>query len=404
MNTLDAYPQYLLSTYRNPPPVVLVRGQGATVWDQQGKAYLDCVCGIAVNALGHGHPRWVEAVRRQTGELVSVSNLYGTRQQPELARRLVEKAGPGKVYFCNSGAEANEALIKLSRLYGRRKAGGEEGRIHQVVVAENAFHGRTFGGMSATPQAKIRKGFGPLVPGFVTARLNDIASFEKAIDDKTSAVFVESIQGEGGLHPADPTFLRDLRALCDERSVLLMIDEVQCGIGRTGRFFAYEESGIEPDAIGMAKGLGGGFPIGAIWVNERHAGLFEPGSHGSTFGGSPLACAAALATLDILEEETVIEQVRERSVAFHQALAALADRHPAWLSGWRGRGYMIGLVLNGDWAPVLQGLALEAGLLVPPAGPRVLRLLPPLTVDPADLEKAISILDELLTRNTPPES
>lgn len=404
MNTLDAYSRYLLSNYRNPPPVTLVRGQGSTVWDEDGKAYLDCVSGIAVNAIGHGHPRWVETVRRQAGELVSVSNLFGNRLQPELARRLVAQAGPGKVYFCNSGAEANEALIKLSRLHGRRKANGEEGRIYKVVVAENAFHGRTFGGMSATPQAKIRDGFAPLLPGFTAAKLNDVAAFERAIDAETAAVFIESIQGEGGLYPADPGFLRELRALCSEREVLLMLDEVQCGIGRTGYFFAYQEAGIEPDAIGMAKGLGGGFPIGAIWLADRHAGLFGPGSHGTTFGGSPLACAAALATLDILDDEAVLERVRTGSRAFHAALDRLVEHHPAWLSGWRGRGYMVGLVLRGDWSIGLAEGARAAGLLVPPAGPRVLRLLPPLTIKPAELERAVTILDTLFTEAPPTDT
>jgi acetylornithine aminotransferase/acetylornithine/N-succinyldiaminopimelate aminotransferase len=239
----------------------------------------------------------------QLTQVVHVSNLFRTPNQGELARRLVQIAGPGRLFFCNSGAEANEGLLKLARLHGRKLSGGVEGKRYKVICAKNAFHGRTFGGMSATPQEKIQGGFRPLVPGFEFGELNNLESFRSLVDDQTAAIFVETVQGEGGVHPCTTEFLVGLRKLCDERGLLLMLDEVQCGIGRSGRFFAYQHHGIVPDAIGMAKGLGGGFPIGAIWIRECHAGLFTPGSHGTTFGGTPLGCAAALAVMEIIERE-----------------------------------------------------------------------------------------------------
>jgi acetylornithine/N-succinyldiaminopimelate aminotransferase len=315
-STADLYDAHVLKNYARAA-LTLVRGRGSLVWDDQGRQFLDFTSGIAVNALGHCHPHWVAAIQRQAGELIHTSNLFRNSNQAELARRLVGYAGPGRVFFCNSGAEANEALLKLARLHGMRKAGGEEGKCYQVICAKQAFHGRTFGGMSATPQEKIQKGFRPMTPGFVFGELNNLASFEALIDESTAAIFVETIQGEGGVNPCTSDFLHGLRRLCDQHNLLLMLDEVQCGIGRTGSFYAFEHVGVRPDAIGMAKGLGGGFPIGAIWVGERAADLFQPGSHGTTFGGTPLACAAALAVLDVLERERLMEKraTEQRSLA-----------------------------------------------------------------------------------------
>jgi acetylornithine aminotransferase/acetylornithine/N-succinyldiaminopimelate aminotransferase len=387
--TEAAYDAYVLRNYGRPA-LTLVRGEGCRVWDDAGRRYLDFASGIAVNAVGHCHPRWVRAVAEQAGTLAHVSNLYRNPGQGELARRLVQAAGPGRVFFCNSGAEANEGLLKLARLHGIRKS-GEEGRCHQVLCAKNAFHGRTFGGMSATPQEKIQKGFRPLVPGFAFGELNNLASFEALVDERTAAIFVESIQGEGGVHPATPEFLRGLRALCDRHGLLLLLDEVQCGVGRTGKFFAYEHAGVRPDAIGMAKGLGGGFPIGAIWIGEAAADLFQPGMHGTTFGGTPLACAAALATLDILRDEGLCERIARLAPGWHAALGRLVHDFPSQLSGVRGLGYMVGLQLTGDPAPVVAALR-EAGLLCPMAGGNVIRLLPPLVADQAELDEAVAIL------------
>ncbi len=398
--TAALYNEHVLSNY-GEPPFALLRGEGSYVWDAEGRRYLDFCAGIAVLTLGHSHPRWVEAVRQQAGQLAHVSNLFHVPQQGELAKRLCAEAGSGRVFFCNSGAEANEFLIKLARLYGRAKGGGADGRIHKIVTAENSFHGRTFGGMSATPQAKIQDGFGPLVPGFVHAPYNDLDAFAAAIDDSTAAVLIETIQGEGGIHPATTGFLQGLRHLCDEREVLFMIDEVQCGIGRTGSFFAYQQSGIQPDAIGMAKGLAGGFPMGAGWVAERYASLFTPGSHGTTFGGNPLACAAAIAVLDVLEDEDVLARVREHSASWHKALGSLVLRHPQHLLGIRGRGYHTALVVRGNplrWIAEFR----ENGLLSVRGGSDAIRLMPPLTVSPAELEASVDIMDLVLGMNPDP--
>jgi acetylornithine/N-succinyldiaminopimelate aminotransferase len=387
------YDAYVMKNYARAP-LTLVRGAGARVWDDTGRRYLDFATGIAVNALGHCHPRWVAAVQKQATELIHVANLYRNPQQGELARRLVGYAGPGRVFFCNSGAEANEGLLKLARLHGVRKT-GEEGKCFHVLCAEAAFHGRTFGGMSATPQEKIQKGFRPMTPGFAFGRLNDLASFEALITPATAAIFVETVQGEGGVHVASPEFLRGLRALCDRHDLLLILDEVQCGIGRTGKFYAFDHAGVTPDAIGMAKGLGGGFPIGAIWAGPRAADLFQPGNHGTTFGGTPLACAAALAVLDVIAEEGLLAHVTRVAPAWHAALRALAHEFPAQLSGVRGLGFMVGLQLTRDPAPYVAALR-AAGLLCPMAGGNVIRLLPPLNATEAELAESVTILRGVL--------
>ena len=393
-STADLYDAHVMRNYARAA-LTLVRGEGCRVWDDTGACYLDFTSGIAVNALGHSHPRWVAAVQRQAAELVHVSNLFRNPNQGELARRITRHAGPGRVFFCNSGAEANEGLIKLARLHGRRRSGGEEGKRFKVICARNAFHGRTFGGMSATPQEKIQGGFRPLVPGFAFGELNDVASFAALIDDTTAAIFVETIQGEGGIMPCTPEFLRGLRRLCDEHGLMLLLDEVQCGIGRTGRFYAYQHAGVEPDAVGMAKGLGGGFPIGAIWVREPYADLFQPGNHGTTFGGTPLACAAALATLDVIEQERLMEHVAAASVPWIDALRGLAREFPAQVAAVRGQGFMVGVQMTGEPGPWLTRLR-ERGLLAVASGHNVIRFLPPLNASAADLSRSVEILRETL--------
>lgn len=377
-----------------PPAFNAVRGEGLYLYDDAGNKYLDFGSGIAVTSVGHSHPKWVAALRKQTATLTHCSNLYGIPGQKKLADRLVDRAGLGQVFFCNSGAEANEALIKLSRLYGKDLT-GKEGERYTVVAAKNAFHGRTFGGLSATPQEKIQNGFRPLLDGFKFGQLNDINSFDQLVDSSVSAVFIESIQGEGGIFPAEERFLQDLRALCTERNTLLILDEVQCGIGRSGHFFAFEKSGIRPDAIGMAKGLGGGFPIGAVWISQPYSELFRPGSHGTTFGGSPLASAAANAVLDIIEEEQLIDRVRANSAEWHQRLRQLAEKYPDSIAGLRGVGYMVGLSLKPEGLSLeMATVAQEKGLLIVPAGHNVIRLLPPLTATPEALRESVRILDE----------
>lgn len=392
-STAELYDAHVLKNYGRPA-VTLVRGRGTQVWDDAGNSYLDFTSGIAVSALGHCHPHWVSAVQRQAGELIHVSNLFRNPNQGELARRLVKYAGPGRVFFCNSGAEANEALIKLARLHGMQKT-GEEGKCYKIICAKNAFHGRTFGGMSATPQEKIQKGFRPLVPGFAFGELNNVDSFASQIDEQTAAIFFETIQGESGVNPATPEFLRAIRELCNKHNLLLMLDEVQCGVGRTGTFYAFEQAGVSPDAIGMAKGLGGGFPIGAMWVRDRYADLFHPGNHGTTFGGTPLACAAALAVLDVIEREGLLQAVRKNSGPWLAALGQLAKEFPAQVIGVRGHGYLVGVQLTSDPAPYIAALR-EAGLLAPSAGGNVVRLLPPLNASPEELARSVEIFRGVL--------
>lgn len=387
----DLYDKYVMKNY-GPAPLALVRGEGTLVWDADNRRYLDFVSGIAVNTLGHCHPQWTSAVQKQAKKLIHASNLYYGPEQGRLAQRLVEKAGSGRVYFCNSGAEANEFLIKLSRLWGVQKSGGEEGKCYKVITAQNSFHGRTFGGMSATPQVKIQKGFAPLLPGFEFAEFNNVESFANAIDDQTSAIMLETIQGEGGIHPATQEFLRGIRELCDKHGLLMIMDEVQCGIGRTGKFFAFEHAGVKPDAIGMAKGLGGGFPMGAAWVATGYDELFTPGSHGTTFGGSPLGCAAAHAVLDVLEAENLMDRISVQAPLWHESLGNLVKRHPEHIAGLRGMGYHVALALHCDPLPWIGRLR-DSGLLTVRGGTDAIRLMPPLNVSATDLETAVDIID-----------
>jgi acetylornithine aminotransferase/acetylornithine/N-succinyldiaminopimelate aminotransferase len=393
-STAELYDAYVLKNYARPA-ITLVRGRGTQVWDDAGNCYLDFTSGIAVSALGHCHPTWVSAIQRQAGELIHVSNLFRNPQQGDLARRIVQQAGPGRVFFCNSGAEANEAMIKLARLHGIAKAGGEEGRCYKIIGAKNAFHGRTFGAMSATPQEKIQHGFRPLVPGFAFGELNNLQSFADLIDEYTAGVIIETVQGESGINPVTPEFLLGLRKLCDDNNVLLMLDEVQCGIARTGKFYAFQHAGITPDAVAMAKGLGGGFPIGSMWVHERVAELFHPGNHGTTFGGTPLACAAALAVLDVIERDNLLEKVRTQSAPWIAQLQHLAVAFPKQVLGARGIGYLVGVQMASDPGPYVA-LARERGLLVPTAGNNVIRFLPPLNATAEELARSVEIFRSVL--------
>jgi len=395
------YDSYLLGNFAKPP-LTLVRGRGLHVWDANGKEYLDFAAGIAVAGLGHCHPTWVKRVQEQAATLTQCSNLYRNPAQLKLAKALAERIGHGRMYFCNSGTEANETLLKLARLHGCAIENGVEGKHYKVICAKNAFHGRTFGSMAATPQEKIQHGFRPMLDGFAFGELNNLASFEALIDAQTAAIFVETIQGEGGVHVATPEFLRGLRKLCDQHQLLLMIDEVQCGIGRTGKFLAYEHAGIMPDAVGLAKGIGGGVPLAAVWIAEKFAPLFTPGSHGTTFGGNPLVCAAGLAVLEVMDQEKLIENVNALAPAFYQKLRALSSEIPQLLTEIRGQGFMIGLQLSCDTAPIVAALR-EAGLLVVPAGGNSIRLLPALTATAADLDVALAILRKVLL-NWKPQS
>jgi len=376
--------EYLIPTYA--PGIALVKGSGTSVWDADGNKYLDFMAGISVLNVGHCHPNVVKAIQEQAATLMHTSNLYFNEKQPQLAKALAEKVGGGKCFFCNSGAEANEGLIKLARLYGSK-----QGRF-EVITMKNSFHGRTLATLTATGQEKVQKGFAPLPEGFVYANFNDLDSVKATITDKTAAILVEVVQGEGGIIPADPAFITGLRALCDEKKILLMFDEVQSGMGRTGKWFGFQNYNVQPDAFSLAKALGNGFPIGAIVVAPKFATVFQPGHHATTFGGTPLACAAALAVLDTIEQENLLENAKTMGDLLLKKLKAIADQYN-WIECARGCGLMIGLVLN-DSALPLQKKLQGKGLLTLATAGRVLRMLPSLTITAEEIELATSLIAE----------
>ena len=375
---------------------VLVRGQGTRVWDADGKEYLDFGGGIAVNCLGHSHPALVRALQEQASQLIHVSNLFFHPKQAELAEELVQRTGPGKVFFCNSGAEANEAMVKAAR-----KAGAAQGRF-EIITTLNSFHGRTLGMIAASGQERLREGFGPAMPGFVHVPFNDLAAVEKAVGPRTAAVMIEGIQGEGGVIPASAGYLLGLRKLTHEKGIFLLMDAVQCGHYRTGCFQSYErilrEAGEKrvflPDAISMAKSLGGGFPIGAVWLGEKLMDVLGPGAHATTYGGTALACAVALEVLRIIRKENLPENVAERGEELKQGLRKMSGR--GWVGEVRGFGGMVGVTVKGrPHAEVAAQLAL-AGLLVVPAGSDVLRFLPPYNVSKQEVAEALRKVETTL--------
>lgn len=382
----ELFSQYVMPTYA--PGLTLVRGAGVSVWDDAGKEYLDFMAGIAVNNVGHCHPAVVAAIAKQAGTLMHCSNLFHNELQPRLAQKISGLALGGKVFFCNSGAEANECLFKLARKWG--SAAGK----FEIVTMKNSFHGRTLATMTATGQTKYQKGFEPLMPGFAYAEFNNLESVKAAITPATVAVLCEAVQGEGGIVPATPEFMAGLRALCTEKKILLFFDEVQAGIGRTGKWFGFQNYGIRPDGFSMAKALGGGFPIGAAAVTPELSDVFQPGNHASTFGGTPLACAAALAVLETIEKEDLLGNAVRMGARFMDGLKALAPKH-ACIQSVRGVGLMVGLVLNVPAKPVEAKLR-ENGLLCIATGDHVLRFVPPLVVSPAQIDQALAILDRTL--------
>jgi len=392
MNTqrvIELNDKYLMRTYRRAP-VAFASGQGARLTDVEGKVYLDFVAGIAVSVLGHNHPALSTAIRTQAARLLHVSNLYQIPQQGELARWLVIHSSLARAFFCNSGAEANEAAIKLARKWGRAR-GGER---FQIIVAEQSFHGRTLGSLAATAQPKYHHGFEPLPAGFVAVPFNDLNALRLATTGEVCAVMLEPVQGEGGIHMASADYLQGVRRFCTELGLLLILDEVQTGIGRTGRLFAYEHFGILPDVLTLAKGLGGGVPIGAMLAGVEAAEAFSPGDHGSTFGGNPLACAAALAVLTTIESDGLVQRAANVGAYLLERLRALARRH-AVIVDVRGLGLMLAVELSVEAAPVVDACR-ERGLLVNAVTPNTLRLVPPLIITPADVDEAVEILDVAL--------
>ena len=373
-------------------PVAFTRGEGAWLWDTEGKRYLDGLAGIAVNTLGHGHPRFTAALVEQIGKLIHCSNVYQVTGQELLADRLCNLTGMREVFFCNSGCEANEAAIKLARMYGHQQ--GIESPA--IIVMEKAFHGRTLATLSATGNRKVQAGFEPLVSGFVRVPYNDLDAVRQVAQHNRSvvAVLVEPIQGEGGIRLLDIEYLRLLRQICDEQNWLLMLDEVQSGVGRTGKWFAYQHSGILPDVMTVAKGLGSGVPIGACPAAGKAAGVFQPGNHGSTFGGNPLACTAGLATLDILEQEKLLTRADTLGKFIHEGLTSLLQGVQG-VKDIRGQGLMIGIELDRPCGDLVK-LALARGLLINVTADSVIRLLPPLIISKHEAQQLLDILCPLI--------
>lgn len=364
-------------------PVHIVKGQGTIVTDDKGKEYLDFTSGIAVVSLGHAHPAIVKALKQQSEKLWHISNLFESPEQEQLAAALVKETPFGQAFFCNSGAEANEAAIKLARKHTQKNV---------IITFDKSFHGRTFGAMSATGQDKVRQGFGPLLETFRTIPYNDKQQLEAAIDDEVAAIMLEAIQGEGGVNQIDPDVAQVITNICQEKGILLIIDEVQTGISRTGTRYAYEQTNLKPDIITLAKGLGGGFPIGAMLGTKVLADSFGPGTHGTTFGGNPLAIAVGQAVIDIVFEDEFLQQVNSQSAYLREQLQAILPQDQFTI---RGTGLLLGIECQNEVAPFIQQTEV-AGLLLVQAGTHVIRLLPPLTVTTEEIDKAVAILASIL--------
>lgn len=371
--------------------IVLSHGEGPYVYDSEGNKYIDFLAGIAVNLLGHGHPRLVAAVSEQAGKMIHCSNLYYTETQATLARTLAKASGLDKVFIGNSGAEANEGAIKLARKYGKA--------IHpdkvQIITAEHSFHGRTLATLTATAQPKYQQGYEPLPGGFGYVPFNDIAALEAAISDHTCAVMLEPIQGEGGVNIPDPDYLGKVRALCDKYGALLILDEIQSGMGRTGKMFAYQHFGIKPDIVTLAKGLAGGVPIGAFIASDKVAAAFGPGDHGSTFGGNPLACAAANAVFSVIEDEKLLDNARIVGQHLLKRLAALQAKYPSLISEVRGKGLIAGAKLTLPGRDIVNR-CMDQGAIINCTAGDVLRFVPPLNITAVHVDEMIAILDKTL--------
>jgi len=384
--------QYLMNTYTRLP-LTVERGQGCLLYDAEGRDYLDCVAGIAVNILGHAHPDIVEAISRQARQLIHTSNLFYTEPQAQLAKRLVTHSFADKVFLCNSGTEANEAAIKLARRHAQNTFGPER---YEILTMLNSFHGRTLASLTATGQPALQKGFGPLVPGFRYIPFNDMEALEASLTPQTAAIMLEPIQAEGGVVVADSHYLKKLRTICTERKIILIFDEVQTGMGRTGTLFAYEQFGIQPDIMTLAKGLGGGVPIGACLATDTVAAAFEPGTHASTFGGNPLACAAALKVLNLLLEGGTLEQGRVAGEYLAKGLTTLSKKFSC-IREVRGMGLLQGLELSIDGKPLVME-CLERRVIINCTMGRVLRFMPPFIISNTQIDRLLHVLSDVLSK------
>jgi len=383
--------KYFMPTFKRMP-ITLVKGKGVRVWDENGKEYLDFTAGWAVNSLGHCHPEVVSAIAEQAKTLLQTSNQFYTVPQLQLAELLVENSCFDRVFFCNSGAEANEGAVKLARRYGKLHLDG----AYKVITALNSFHGRTLAMTAASGQRKFQEPYMPLPDGFINVEYNNVVALKKAITAQVCAVMLEPIQGEGGVNTPDDKYLRAVRAWCDEKGILLILDEVQTGIGRLGTLFGYEQFGIEPDIITLAKGLGGGIPIGAFLATEN-ASVFSQGEHGSTFGGNPLACSAAYATLKFIIENDIPSKVQKNGAYLIAQLNKLKSRHD-FITEVRGRGLLAAVQFDSDLTDKVARSCMERGLLVNPVKPNAIRLMPPLTTAKKEIDAAMGILDKVLAK------
>jgi acetylornithine/N-succinyldiaminopimelate aminotransferase len=381
-------------------PVRPVRGEGVWLYGEGGEKYLDFASGIAVNLLGHGHPHLTRAIQEQAAMLIHVSNLYGSPQGEAFAQRLVENTFADTVFFTNSGAEAVECSIKTARRYHHHHGRPEK---HVLITFSNAFHGRTMATISATDQPKLRDGFAPLLQGFTVVEFDDLEAAEAAVDDNTAGFLVEPVQGEGGIRPASPEFMRGLRRICDEKDLMLVLDEVQCGVGRTGRLYAYEHYGIEPDILASAKGIGGGFPMGACLATEKAAAGMVVGTHGSTYGGGPLAMAAGQAVMDVVADPEFLERVTRMGERLRGALEQMIPNHDHLFESVRGLGLMLGVRMKTD-SRAFVGYLREHGLLTVAAGDNVMRVLPPLIVEEAHITEFVERLSEAARRYEAPQA
>ncbi|MDD5687740.1 MAG: aspartate aminotransferase family protein [Elusimicrobia bacterium] len=399
MNYSDLEKKYIFQTYKRNP-VLFVKGKGKYLWDDKGKKYLDFFSGLSVCSVGHCHPKVVEAIKKQSEKLIHTSNLYYLKPQIELAKMLSGMFFGGKVFFSNSGAEANECAIKLARKWGsiNKNVKNKAGR-YEIIAFNDSFHGRTIATLSATGQKKFHKDFNPFLSGFKFAEFNNIASVKKQITGKTCAILIEPVQGEGGINIAEKGFLKELRKICDKNKLLLIFDEIQCGLGRTGKMFAYENYGVEPDILTIAKSLGGGLPIGATVAKPNIADTLKYGDHGSTFGGNPVCCSAAIEVLKIVSNKKLLKNIKEVGEYFILKLKGLQNKHSSIIKDVRGIGLMIGIELKIEGKGIVSK-CLEKGLLINCTQDKILRFLPPLIINRKDVDTVIDILDDVLNAQT----
>lgn len=384
--------KYFMNTFGSRTPVCFEYGKGMNLWDTNGKKYTDFFAGIAVSALGHSHPKLVNAIKEQADKLIHCSNLYYIENEAKLAKLLIENSCADKVYFANSGAEANEGAIKLAKIYFHKKGMHHK---NEIITLQKSFHGRTLATVAATGQKKYQEPYMPVTPGFIHVPINDLEALKNAISERTCAIMLEPIQGESGVYPITEEYIKVVKEICEKQEILLIFDEIQTGLGRTGKLFAYQHFGVEPDIFTLAKALGGGFPISALCAKDYVAQAFEPGDHGGTYGGNPLACAAGLASLGTIISENLVDNSDKMGAYFREKLETLSEKYPQ-ISQIRGKGLMIGIELSNGKAKEIKDQCFDKGYLIGSVGSNTLRILPPLIITAEDIDGFINTLDGIL--------